>query len=79
MAKKALKCPSCGSERVVRFGYSITGNQRYYCRNKNCELKTFRLDYIYTGCKKRIDEALPMMLAPVVKPVGERIYGVRPL
>ena len=79
MAQMTLKCPSCGSENVVRYGRSITGGQRYYCRDKNCEVKTFRLDYKYTGCKKRIDEILTLVIAPVKKQENERIYQVRPI
>jgi len=45
-----LKCPFCGSENVIKFGYS-NGKQRYSCKNSDCSHKTFYAEYSYNGCK----------------------------
>ncbi len=45
MAAVKVKCPYCGSEEVVLYGKRSTGKQRYMCQNKECEHKTFQLEY----------------------------------
>ena len=49
MVTIALKCPSCNSENVGKFG-TINGKQRYICNNTDCSRKTFYAEYTYKGC-----------------------------
>ena len=74
MTKTETKCPSCGGARVVKFGRSTTGGQRYYCKNKGCTVGAFQFDYTYPRCRKRIDEAAGIEFVSVVP-----VYRVRPL
>jgi len=64
------KCPTCGSTRIVKFGRTKVGTQRYSCRNKDCEIDTFQMDYIYIG-SERCSYKPPR--------VQMKIYNVRPL
>lgn len=63
MAQIKVKCPYCGSEKVIKHGKSDTGQQRYRCCNKDCETKTFRLEYIYTACNPNIEKQIIDMAA----------------
>ena len=36
-----VKCSSCKSNRVIKFGLNSKGKQRYQCRNKDCAKDTF--------------------------------------
>ena len=60
MAKIKVKCPYCGSEEVSLYGKSRSGKQRYLCRNKACDHKTFQLEYknnaCWPGAKEKIVE-----------------------
>jgi len=60
MALVSVKCPSCGSTNVVKFGKRPDGVQRYACRNEKCSRTVFQLDYKYhayePGVKFRILE-----------------------
>lgn len=47
MATIKVKCPRCQLYKVVKFGTSQEGKQRYQCRNNQCEKNTFLLDYSY--------------------------------
>ena len=49
MVLVALKCPSCNSENVGKFG-TVNGKQRYVCNNDKCSKKTFFAEYTYQGC-----------------------------
>ena len=55
-----IKCPHCGSTKIIKSGKSTTGAQRYLCQNTECERKTFMQDYRYRACEtgmtKRIIE-----------------------
>jgi transposase-like protein len=44
-----VKCPLCQSCKVVKFGTSPEGKQRYQCRNDGCKKNTFLLDYTHKG------------------------------
>ena len=48
-----LKCPSCNSENVEKFGI-INGKQRYVCNNGECSRKTFYAEYTYLACTPEI-------------------------
>ena len=65
------KCPACGETKVVRFGRTASGYQRYLCRNKDCEIDSFQLGYTYDGCKKRIED-----IAGFPQP---RVFRIRPI
>jgi transposase-like protein len=60
MAMLEVKCPLCHSHKVVKFGMSPEGKQRYQCRNAGCGKNTFLLDYTNKGylpeIKKQIIE-----------------------
>ncbi|MDR0460988.1 MAG: hypothetical protein LBH62_06110 [Nitrososphaerota archaeon] len=51
MVLVSVKCPSCGSTKVVKFGKRPNGVQRYTCRNKKCLRTTFQTDYKYHACE----------------------------
>jgi transposase-like protein len=51
MAVLSVKCPYCGSAKVVRFGKQPNGVQRYACRNDECSRSVFQLDYKYHACE----------------------------
>jgi transposase-like protein len=51
MASLTVKCPYCGSTKIVKFGKHPTGVQRYACHNKECSHSIFQLDYKYHTCE----------------------------
>ena len=51
MAIIRVKCPYCGSEDVIFYGYSKSGKQRCRCMNENCTHKTFQLEYSQNASK----------------------------
>ena len=58
-----IKCSSCQSNRVIKFGLNSKCKQRYQCRNEDCAKDTFILDYENQGYlpsikKQIIDMAL---------------------
>ena len=42
-------CPKCGGLDVVKHGKLPNGEQRYRCKDSNCEQETFILNYQYKG------------------------------
>lgn len=60
MALIDVKCPTCKSNQVVKFGLNRQGKQRYQCHNEYCPKDTFILDYENKGylpeIKKQIIE-----------------------
>lgn len=56
MATITVLCPSCQSDKVVKFGKSAEGKQRFRCDNKNCKRTNFMLDYTYNGHKPGVKE-----------------------
>ena len=57
-----VKCPSCNRTKVTKNG-TENGVQRYLCRNQDCSMKSFMLEYVYNGCKPGIDETIINMTA----------------
>jgi transposase len=56
MAKVEVKCRYCvGTEEVIKAGYSISKQQRYYCGR--CS-KYFQLDYINNASKPGVKEQI---------------------
>src|SRR5262245_34332661 len=47
MITLVLHCPYCDGVDIVRHGTSPQGKQRYRCREKLCQGRTFLLDYAY--------------------------------
>jgi transposase-like protein len=58
----AVKCPHCHSTNVVKNGFSGEGKQRYLCRNKECERRSFIRNYSYNGCRKEVKKKIPRMV-----------------
>lgn len=58
MATIKVKCPYCGSEKVVLYGKHRTGRQRYLCKNAACAHKTFQLEYKNNASKPGVKEKI---------------------
>ena len=59
MAKIDVKCRYCkGIEEVIKAGYSISKQQRYYCGSCN---KYFQLEYINNASKPGVKEQIVEM------------------
>ena len=60
MAKIEVKCPYCGQEKVVKYGKSRSGKQKFKCCNDECSRKIFQLEYeknaYYPGVKEQVVE-----------------------
>jgi len=54
----AVKCPVCGSDDVSRNGKSRKDVQRYVCNAKECNGKSFMLEYKNNGCKPGIEKQI---------------------
>lgn len=61
MATIKVKCPYCGSEEVIFFGYSRSGKRRCKCQNEECSHKTFQLEYSNKACEPGMSEAIIKM------------------
>ena len=61
MAEIKVKCPYCGSEEVSLYGKSRRGKQRYLCRNKAWDHKTFQLEYRNNACRPGAKEKIVEM------------------
>ena len=58
-----VKCPQCESTKVSKNGINANCKQRYICNNKECEGKSFLLEYTYEGCKHGVNEKIIDMTA----------------
>ncbi len=58
MATVDVKCPLCESCKVVKFGTSPEGKQRYQCRNSACSKNTFLLEYTHKGYLPEIKQKI---------------------
>ena len=63
MVKIEVKCPECGTMKISKNGKTETGTQCYICNNKECQCKSFMLDYIYNGNKYGIEKQIIEMAA----------------
>lgn len=63
MAMIEVKCPKCGSTKVIKHGKTETGYQRYYCQNTDCSMKSFQLEHSYRGCNYEIETHIIKMTA----------------
>jgi transposase-like protein len=51
-----IQCPHCKNDEVTKAGFTAQGKQRYQCRHKDCETKTFLNNYHYKGDHPEIKE-----------------------
>ena len=58
-----VKCPKCNEENVATHGKSETGAQRYRCKNKDCFVNTFLLNYTNKGYEPGMNEKIIKMAA----------------
>jgi len=73
-----MKCPTCGSGYIVKFGKTSIGTQRYLCRELTCKTNTFQLNYAYIGCEKNpARAALPRLYGRIIP--QQKIYNAIPL
>lgn len=60
MVLEPIHCLECKSTDVVKHRRSAAGKQRYCCRNQNCSLQSFILNFSYRGrlsaVKKQISD-----------------------
>jgi len=56
-----VKCPKCKSENISKNGVTLKKQQRYICNNKDCNKKSFRLEYEQNGSKHGINETIISM------------------
>ena len=49
-----IQCPHCKSDHVTKSGFTAQGKQRYQCRHKACDTKTFLTSYSYKGYQPEI-------------------------
>ena len=61
MAKIEVKCPKCKESQVIKYGQSSSGEQRYYCKNKECSTTIFQLEYRNKGCEPGIEQKIIKM------------------
>jgi transposase-like protein len=48
-----VRCTACDGMKVVKYGKSRTGEQRYLCRGADCR-KTFQLMHRYKACEQGV-------------------------
>ena len=56
-----VKCPDCKSTDVVKHGKSLRGEQRYRCRNVDCNRNIFMLNYKNKGCLAEVKNSIIQM------------------
>jgi transposase-like protein len=52
-----VRCIECGSIKVVKYGKTGTGEQRYVCRTADCR-KTFQLTHRYKACEQGVKKRI---------------------
>lgn|SRR4028119_2250911 len=58
MITQVLHCPYCQGIDLVKNGKTPQGKQRYQCREKACDGRTFILNYTYPGQSKKVKEQI---------------------
>ena len=53
-----IRCPKCASEEIGRSGFNEHKEQRYRCKNEECEKKTFILKYRYKAWEPGVREKI---------------------
>jgi len=56
-----VRCPDCDSVNIVKYGYGKKGQQRYKCKNAECDTKIFQLKYHNKGCERGIERKIIKM------------------
>ena len=56
-----VNCPYCNSSNIVKNGKDKKNKQRFLCKNKECNHKTFLLDYSDIGRQKHIKDLILKM------------------
>lgn len=58
MITQVLHCPYCQGIDIVRNGKTPQGKQRYQCRERTCDGRTFILNYAYPGQSIKVKEQI---------------------
>jgi transposase-like protein len=58
MAMISVKCPFCGSDKVVKNGTTAKGKQTYLCKNNECSHTSFQDEYTYKACDPKVKEKI---------------------
>jgi len=58
-----VKCPRCESSQISKNGVNANGKQRYICSNKECQGKSFIVEYTYKGAEYGMDKKIINMTA----------------
>lgn len=58
MLFQILDCPNCYGTDIVKHGKSPEGKQRYKCREKVCNGRTFILNYAYPGQSRQVKQQI---------------------
>lgn len=61
MITQVLHCPYCQGIDLVKNGKTPQGQQRYQCREKPCDSRTFILYYADPGQSKKVKEQIVEM------------------
>ena len=56
MITQLLHCPHCQGIDIVKNGKTSQGKQRFLCREKPCDGRTFILDYSYGGQSSQVKQ-----------------------
>ncbi len=57
MSVVEVRCTECDRMKVVKYGKSGTGEQRYLCQTADCR-KTFQLMHRYKACEQGVRECI---------------------
>jgi insertion element IS1 protein InsB len=80
VAVVGVQCPECGSREVVRYGSQANGEQRYRCKNVDCERRIFLARYHHT---RRLPEVKRQIVDMALNGSGirdtARVLGVSPM
>ncbi len=58
MVLEPVKCPSCGSINVGKYGKTDNGKQRFICKENDCEEKTFIRNYSNNGSLPEVKQKI---------------------
>jgi len=58
MTSTEVNCPECTGTNIAKNGKTSKGEQRYLCKEKSCDAKSFKLEYTYNGWKAGIGEEI---------------------
>jgi transposase-like protein len=58
MLYQVLHCPNCHDTKLVKFGKTRQGKQRFQCRSAICEGRTFILEHSYPGRSGQVKQQI---------------------